>query len=96
MGYGSHFDPKIALSRALTEVNQILPSVLSVKAEGTTNYPQYTDPLAINWWQTATLTNHPYLIGDRHSALTGQSNISKTYKIDLLHESRKKVEMDES
>ena len=65
LGYGTHFDPKVALSRALTEVNQILPSVLSAKADGTTNYPQHTDPLAIEWWKTATLTNHPYLLGDR-------------------------------
>ena len=62
LGYGTHFDPKIALGRALTEVNQILPSVLSSKADGTTNYPQYTDPLAIKWWTMATLAEHPYLM----------------------------------
>ena len=62
LGYGTHFDPKIAMSRALTEVNQILPSVLSAKADGTTNYPQHIDPLAAQWWTTATLAEHPYLI----------------------------------
>lgn len=31
LGYGTHFDPKIALSRALTELNQILSSVVLVK-----------------------------------------------------------------
>jgi oxazoline/thiazoline synthase len=62
LGYGTHFDPTIALSRAITELNQILPSVLSANADGTTHYPQYPDPLAIEWWKTATLAEHPYLI----------------------------------
>ena len=64
LGYGTHFDPTIALSRTLTELNQILPSVLSANADGTTHYPQYIDPLAIEWWKTATLAEHPYLIPD--------------------------------
>jgi ribosomal protein S12 methylthiotransferase accessory factor len=41
LGYGAHFDPKIAISRALTEVNQILPNVLSFKEDGTTIYNPY-------------------------------------------------------
>ena len=73
LGYGTHFDPTIALGRALTEVNQILPSVLSVKADGTTQYPQHTDPLAIAWWTTATLADHPYLIPDQN--VTPKKNI---------------------
>jgi len=62
LGYGAHFDAKVALGRALTELNQILPSVLLANANGTTQYPQYTDPLAIAWWTTATLDKQPYLI----------------------------------
>ncbi|HLO89107.1 MAG TPA: YcaO-like family protein [Nostocaceae cyanobacterium] len=26
LGYGGHFDPKLAISRALMEINQMLPS----------------------------------------------------------------------
>ncbi|MBO3459800.1 TOMM precursor leader peptide-binding protein [Aetokthonos hydrillicola Thurmond2011] len=66
LGYGSHFDPKIAISRALTEVNQILPHVLSVKADGSTKYPSPVDPLALKWWKTATLANQPYLVPDEN------------------------------
>lgn len=62
LGYGAHFDAKVALGRALTELNQILPSVLLANADGTTQYPQYTDPLAIAWWTTAILAEQPYLI----------------------------------
>jgi oxazoline/thiazoline synthase len=34
LGLGAHFDPVIALSRALTEMNQFLPRLLSGKPEG--------------------------------------------------------------
>jgi len=64
LGYGAHFDPKIAISRALTEVNQILPNVLSFKDDGTTIYNSSADPLAVKWWQTARLSNQSYLVPD--------------------------------
>lgn len=66
LGFGAHFDPKIAVSRALTEVNQILPNVSSLKADGTTQYPKSSDPLAVRWWKTATLENQPYLRSDEN------------------------------
>ena len=62
LGYGAHFDAQIAISRALTEANQILPSVLGRDADGKTQYPPSADHLAVDWWQTATLTNQPYLV----------------------------------
>ncbi|MCM0593944.1 MAG: TOMM precursor leader peptide-binding protein [Gloeotrichia echinulata IR180] len=65
LGYGVHFDPKLALSRALTEVNQILPNVLLAKADGSTQYPPSGDSLAIEWWKSATVANQPYLIPDQ-------------------------------
>jgi bacteriocin biosynthesis cyclodehydratase domain-containing protein len=64
LGYGAHFDPKIAISRALTEINQILPNVLLATSDGTTQYPPSADPLAIEWWQSATVANQPYLLPD--------------------------------
>ena len=63
-GFGTHFDAKIAMSRALTELNQLLPSVLSTNADGATQYPQSADPLAINWWTSATLAAQDYLSPD--------------------------------
>ncbi|BAZ50704.1 hypothetical protein NIES4103_33210 [Nostoc sp. NIES-4103] len=62
LGYGAHFDPKLAISRALTEVNQILPNVLSAKADGSTQYPPSADSLALEWWKSATIANQPYLV----------------------------------
>ncbi|MEH1872927.1 TOMM precursor leader peptide-binding protein [Nostoc sp.] len=54
-GYGAHFDPKIAISRAVTEVNQIGFAVDQLDYS--------TDPdSALNYWFThATLANQPYL-----------------------------------
>ena len=62
-GFGAHFDPKIGILRALTEANQLLPAVLSVAHDGSTEY-LYSDELAIEWWKTATLENQPYLVPD--------------------------------
>lgn len=56
-GFGAHFDPHLALRRALTEVNQLLPLVLG---------DEYglTDPEATRWWREATVEEHPYLLPD--------------------------------
>lgn len=60
MGFGAHLDARIALSRAVTEMNQFIPAVLNVGEDGTTNY-FFEDPEALHWWKTATLENQPYL-----------------------------------
>lgn len=60
LGFGAHLDPRIALSRCLTEMNQFMPAVLNVSEDGTTHYG-YDDPESVNWWRTATLANQPYL-----------------------------------
>jgi ribosomal protein S12 methylthiotransferase accessory factor len=62
-GFGAHFDPKIAVNRALTEVNQCLPAVSTANADGSIKYPE-SDKLAKSWWQKATLKNQPYLLPD--------------------------------
>lgn len=95
LGYGTHFDPKIAMSRALTEINQILPSVISINADGTTNYPQYVDPLAVKWWTTATLAEHDYLIPDQQTTakvFTDYANIASDDLLDDVKLCQKIVE----
>ncbi len=84
LGYGTHFDPKIAMSRALTELNQILPSVISTNSDGTTNYPQHIDPLAVKWWTNATLTNHPYLVSNHQITPKIYSDYDYIASNDLL------------
>jgi ribosomal protein S12 methylthiotransferase accessory factor len=60
-GFGAHLDPRIALRRALTELNQLIPSLLDVGPDG--DYP-YDDPDALRWWRNATVANQPYLLPD--------------------------------
>lgn len=59
-GFGSHFEPRVALLRALTEVNQSLPAVFSITPNEETPYFDH-DPHALFWWKTATLGNQPHL-----------------------------------
>ncbi len=83
LGFGAHFDPKIAIGRALTEVNQILPAVLSANADGTTQYLSY-EPLAIDWWKTATLENQPYLFPDEKVEPKRNADYPQNWSDDLL------------
>ncbi|WP_413172613.1 TOMM precursor leader peptide-binding protein [Anabaena azotica] len=86
LGYGTHFDPQIAISRALTEVNQILPNVLSAQADGTTQYPPSADPLAIEWWKSATVANQPYLLPDHQSVPKVCADYLQLASDDLLED----------
>lgn len=57
----AHLDPRIALRRALTELNQMMPSMDESLPPG--KY-RYDDPETVHWWQTANLENQPYLLPD--------------------------------
>ncbi|KUN85030.1 TOMM precursor leader peptide-binding protein [Streptomyces griseoruber] len=61
LGFGAHFDPRIALRRALTELNQMLPPLTGVPADGSSAYTG-TDPEAVAWFRHATTANQPYLL----------------------------------
>ncbi len=89
LGFGSHFDAKLAVGRALTELNQILPNVLSAKADGRTQYPPFGDPLAIKWWTTATLENQPYLVPDPRVTSKVSSDYLQGWSDDLLEDVRR-------
>ena len=64
-GFGAHFDPAIALRRALTETGQLLPAVSRDRPGGGYGI---TDPLPVRWWQQATVANQPYLAPDPATA----------------------------
>ncbi|MFD1151039.1 TOMM precursor leader peptide-binding protein [Saccharothrix hoggarensis] len=53
-GFGAHLDPRVALRRAVTELNQLLPAVLH-------GPPAFDDPDATAWMRNATVENQPYL-----------------------------------
>lgn len=85
LGFGAHFDPKIAISRALTEANQMLPAVSSIGDDGNTKY-NYSDELAIEWWKTATLANQPYLIPDEKASAKVPLDYPHLASDDLLED----------
>lgn len=61
LGFGAHLDPKIAILRALTEVNQFLPVVMQREADGRTRYLS-NDPGTLDWLTTATVAQQAYLL----------------------------------
>ncbi len=83
LGYGTHFDPAIAIQRALTEVNQILPSVLLANADGSTQYVPSADSLAVEWWKTATLAQDSYLVPDENIAPKVPTDYPQLWSDDL-------------
>lgn len=87
LGFGTHFDPKVAISRALTEVNQMLPHVLSTQVAGRAAYPRSGDRFATHWWNTATITNQPYLMPD-DTAPKMQSDYPQFVSDDVLEDIR--------
>ncbi|MFC6083106.1 TOMM precursor leader peptide-binding protein [Sphaerisporangium aureirubrum] len=66
LGFGAHFDPRIALRRALAELGQLLPVTLGARPDGT-GYGT-TDPGLLAWWTRATVRRHPYLLPDPQTA----------------------------
>jgi ribosomal protein S12 methylthiotransferase accessory factor len=61
-GFGAHFDPRIALRRALTELGQMIAPVAGAKADGTGYGPK--DLHLTPWWTSASIANQPYLVPD--------------------------------
>jgi ribosomal protein S12 methylthiotransferase accessory factor len=60
-GFGAHLEPRVALLRAVTEMNQMLSSPL-LAPEGKELGDPTADPDTAHWLQTATTANQPYLL----------------------------------
>jgi ribosomal protein S12 methylthiotransferase accessory factor YcaO len=60
-GFGAHLDARIALLRAVTEMNQMLGHVLRAPDDETAP-GRLTDRETVEWLRTATLANQPYLV----------------------------------
>jgi ribosomal protein S12 methylthiotransferase accessory factor len=61
LGFGAHLEARVALLRAVTEMNQMLFSSL-VEPKGKHGGDQAADPQTVFWLQTATVANQPYLL----------------------------------
>jgi oxazoline/thiazoline synthase len=82
VGFGSHLDPRVALLRAVTEVNQFLPSVSYAREDGTTLY-LFGDDLAKHWWTTARVEELHYLTPDPGQAPRRSSDLDDCSTDDL-------------
>jgi ribosomal protein S12 methylthiotransferase accessory factor len=76
-GFGAHLDPKVALRRALTELNQMMPSVLAE------NRYACGDGEIISWWLDATTENQPYLVPDAAVPAKGPADFEYEPRTDL-------------
>lgn len=63
IAFGAHLDPHVAMTRALSELNQFLGPA-TARADG--SYLG-NDPEQVQWWRTATVANQPHL--QPHAAL---------------------------
>jgi ribosomal protein S12 methylthiotransferase accessory factor len=81
VGFGAHFDAKLALMRALTECNQFLAG-FEYFGETDQRYTGF-DPLAAEWWRTATFAGQPYLVPDATLPTRRLSDFPQTLNDDL-------------
>ncbi|MGI5195703.1 TOMM precursor leader peptide-binding protein [Streptomyces sp. CA-288835] len=81
LGFGAHFDPVVALRRALTEMNQLLPAVAGARPDGG-GYGSTAAEL-LGWWWGATLGNQPYLVPDPEQPGRGTGDFGYRYRPDL-------------
>jgi len=91
LGFGAHLDARIAVLRALTEVNQFLPAVVKRHPDGSTDYWE-DDPATLDWWATATIENQPWLLPAGDRAPTTAAAHGRLYGEDLADDVRFCVE----
>ncbi|AET69225.1 bacteriocin biosynthesis cyclodehydratase domain protein [Desulfosporosinus orientis DSM 765] len=81
-GFGTHLDPKIALSRAVTEMNQSL-SILDVVNRG---QAPLEDTTTLKWLKEATLANQPYLASDPTVPAKQLADYHQPFHQDILED----------
>ena len=84
-GFGAHLDPRVALLRAVTEMNQMLAHL---PERGVTPAPgaAVEDPETLHWLQTATVANQPYLLPDPASIPRRASSFEPQWTADLAED----------
>lgn len=83
VGFGAHPDPKIALMRSLTELNQFLPFVQRRDDKGNTLYRTY-DEATLEWCKTATCENEPWVTPSEPMVSASDFHWPTTKRLDLL------------
>ncbi|MBD2385860.1 TOMM precursor leader peptide-binding protein [Cylindrospermum sp. FACHB-282] len=95
LGYGAHFDPKIAVLRAVTEMNQMTPLkniLYDVIDSGKGKNDRHLLDLE-RWFKTATCENQPYLAPDPNIAPKVYGDYPRLWSDDLKQDVLKCVEI---
>lgn len=85
LGYGAHFDPKIGILRAVTEMNQMTPLkniLYDVIKSGKAKNDLHLSALE-KWFKTTTCENQPYLTPDTSTPSKVYSNYPRLWSDDL-------------
>lgn len=79
-GFGAHFDPRLALRRAVTEMAQLLPP------DGDSAGLRHADHDLLDWWRTGTVNNQPYLRPDPAETPRSPGHYPYAARDDLLED----------
>jgi thiazole/oxazole-forming peptide maturase SagD family component len=82
-GFGCHLDARIALTRAVTEMNQML-GMDSTTENTDDDKAQIEDDETIQWLKNATIENQPYTAPDRKRKPMRFTDFPQKYSRDLL------------
>ncbi len=85
LGFGAHLDARIALLRAVTEMNQMLSYVLAAPLDKGRR-EHVTDRETVEWLNSATVKNQPYLMPDSSAGLRTAADYSRERKTDDVAE----------
>lgn len=80
-GFGCHFDPAVAVRRAVTELNQLLPGMMDARTTA-------EDPELLDWCTRRTVANQPYLLPDPAQRTRVCGDFAYTPHEDLIDDVR--------
>ncbi|PRY41519.1 TOMM precursor leader peptide-binding protein [Umezawaea tangerina] len=84
MGFGAHLDPAVAVRRALTELNQMMPSVIDGRG--------WDDADFRRWLEQATVENQPHLLPDPALGTPAPVDLSSPDLLDDVRTVHKRLE----
>ncbi|HSH46908.1 MAG TPA: TOMM precursor leader peptide-binding protein [Longimicrobiales bacterium] len=87
IGLGAHLDPRVAMLRALTEMNQFLTAVAHTRPDGSTEY-WFPGTDAHEWWRTATVDDEPWLAPDPSAPAVSATALPSLATDDLAEDVR--------
>jgi oxazoline/thiazoline synthase len=96
LGFGAHFDPRVAARRAVGELSQMLSDVIGARADGS-GYAD-ADPHVHRWWTYATVRNQSYLRPDPRQPVRTAADYryqsSRTLNLEFIYRAASQAGLD--